>query len=195
MLSTELEVSPVTASHPIVTIISPTPRLPITHKPSASPFEPDLEVSNFIPHHLSHCFPLPPPTQTHPPSHLPPSNIHLSSQHTRQAQQPALPKRRKSLSVDPVERRPRNGDADYIKHPENAFTLFKCCEERNGVEEGGQNGSTAPVQKQHQADLFRLIGQQSKMAGRGKDLAKEKKKEHEQLRLSSPEIQGIKTQG
>ena len=133
-----------TSSHPTVTIISPTPRafqFPINvndpyASPSSSPFEPDLKGLSFTP---------PPPRPLSPTSSInsdssslpsPTSTIHLSPQHTRQIQPPALPKRRKSLGGDPVERRPRKGDEDYIKRPENAFILFrrKCCEERNGTE-------------------------------------------------------------
>ena len=194
----ELEVSQVTSSHPTVTIISPTPRafqFPINvndpyASPSSSPFEPDLKALSFTP---------PPPRPLSPTSSInsdssslpsPTSTIHLSPQHTRQTQPPALPKRRKSLGGDPVERRPRKGDEDYIKRPENAFILFrrKCCEERSGAEgpEDGQGGSAAPVKKQRQADLSKMISQQWKSLSqeerqRWEDLAKEKKKEHEQM--------------
>ena len=187
-----------TSSHPTVTIICPTPRafqFPITANdpyvsPSSSPFEPDLKALSFTP---------PPPRPLSPTSSInsdssslpsPTSTIHLSPQHTRPTQPPALPKRRKSLGGDPVERRPRKGDEDYIKRPENAFILFrrKCCEERNGTEgpEDGQSGSAAPVKKQRQADLSKMISQQWKSLSpeerqRWEDLAKEKKKEHEQM--------------
>ncbi|THV03648.1 hypothetical protein K435DRAFT_583561, partial [Dendrothele bispora CBS 962.96] len=51
---------------------------------------------------------------------------------------PSTPKRRKSStgpasSTSPdAERRPKKGDENYIKRPENAFILFrrKCCEDR-----------------------------------------------------------------
>ena len=194
----ELEVSSVTTSHPTVTIISPTPRafqFPINvndpyASPSSSPFEPDLKA-------LSLSLTPPPPRPLSPTSSInsdssslpsPTSTIHLSPQHTRQAQPPALPKRRKSLGADPVERRPRKGDEDYIKRPENAFILFrrKCCEERNGVEGSEDSGLAAPAKKQRQADLSKLISQQWKSLTpdekqRWEDLAKEKKKEHEQM--------------
>ena len=187
-----------TSSHPTVTIICPTPRafqFPINANdpyasPSSSPFEPDLKALSFTP---------PQPRPLSPTSSInsdssslpsPTSTIHLSPQHTRQTQPAALPKRRKSLGGDPVERRPRKGDEDYIKRPENAFILFrrKCCEERNVVEgsEDGQGGSAAPVKKQRQADLSKMISQQWKSLSpeerqRWEDLAKEKKKEHEQM--------------
>lgn len=198
--SHQLEVSTVTTSHPTVTIISPTPRafqFPINANdpyasPSSSPFEPDLKA-------LSLSLTPPPPRPLSPTSSInsdssslpsPTSTIHLSPQHTRRPQSPALPKRRKSLGADPVERRPRKGDEDYIKRPENAFILFrrKCCEERNGLEgpEDAQGGSAAPAKKQRQADLSKLISQQWKSLSqeerqRWEDLAKEKKKEHEQM--------------
>ena len=184
-----------TSSHPTVTIICPTPRafqFPINANdpyasPSSSPFEPDLKALSFTP-------PLPRPLS--PTSSInsdssslpsPTSTIHLSPQHTRQTQPPvSLPKRRKSLGGDPVERRPRKGDEDYIKRPENAFILFrrKCCEER--TPEDGQGGSAAPVKKQRQADLSKMISQQWKSLSqeerqRWEDLAKAKKKEHEQM--------------
>lgn len=186
------------SSHPTVTIICPTPRafqFPIYANdpyasPSSSPFEPDLKALSFTP---------PPPRPLSPTSSInsdssslpsPISTIHLSPQDTRQSQPQALPKRRKSLGGDPVERRPRKGDEDYIKRPENAFILFrrKCCEERNVTDgpEDGQCGSVAPVKKQRQADLSKMISQQWKSLTpeekqRWESLAKEKKKEHEQM--------------
>ena len=189
----------ISSHHPTVTIICPTPRafqFPINANdpyasPSSSPFEPDLKA-------LSFTTP-PPPRPLSPTSSInsdssslpsPTSTIHLSPQNTRQIQPPALPKRRKSLGGDPVERRPRKGDEDYIKRPENAFILFrrKCCEERSVVEgsEDGQGVTAAPVKKQRQADLSKMISQQWKSLSqeerqRWESLAKEKKKEHEQM--------------
>lgn len=96
-------------------------------------------------------------------------------------------KRRKSssASVD-VERRPKKGDEDYIKRPENAFILFrrKCCEERQQAQEEGAADPT--TKKQRQADLSKAISQQWKALPAEErkyweELAKEKKKEHEQL--------------
>jgi len=187
--------SSVTSSHPTVTIICPTPRafqFPINANdpyasPSSSPFEPDLKPLSFTPRPLSPTSSINSDSSSLP---SPTSTIHLSPQHTRQTQPPALPKRRKSLGGDPVERRPRKGDEDYIKRPENAFILFrrKCCEERTGAEgpEDGQGGSAAPVKKQRQADLSKMISQQWKSLSQEErqhweDLAKERKKEHEQM--------------
>lgn len=81
------------------------------------------------------------------------------------------------------ERRPKRGDEDYIKRPENAFILFrrKCCEDRQEAEE-----VSAPVKKQRQADLSKQISQQWKNLSaeerqKWEELAKAKKKEHEAL--------------
>jgi hypothetical protein len=93
---------------------------------------------------------------------------------------------------DISERRPKKGDEDYIKRPENAFILFrrKCCEDRNlalGAGDPGEgDGSAPPTKKQRQADLSKTISQQWKSLSADErqhweDLAKEKKKEHEAL--------------
>lgn len=86
-----------------------------------------------------------------------------------------------------AERRPKKGDADYIKRPENAFILFrrKCCEERQAaIDEAASEGAAA--KKQRQADLSKAISQQWKSLSVDErlyweTLAKEKKKEHEQM--------------
>ncbi|THH12999.1 hypothetical protein EW146_g7172 [Bondarzewia mesenterica] len=103
-------------------------------------------------------------------------------------------RRRRSTASDINERRPKKGDDDYIKRPENAFILFrrKCCEDRNlalGAKEAGEGADGSPVpitKKQRQADLSKTISQQWKSLPPEErqyweDLAKEKKKEHEQL--------------
>lgn len=83
-----------------------------------------------------------------------------------------------------MERRPKKGDEDYIKRPENAFILFrrKCCEDRQAADEAAEE----PVKKQRQADLSKAISQQWKSLPADErayweDLAKEKKKEHEAM--------------
>jgi hypothetical protein len=93
-------------------------------------------------------------------------------------------KRRKSSTCSDIERRPKKGDEDYIKRPENAFILFrrKCCEDRQ-QEDGVSDG---PTKKQRQADLSKTISQQwkglsSEERQYWEQLAKEKKKEHEQM--------------
>ena len=161
---------------PTVSIISPTPRaftFPTYHNlsdspyssPSHSPFQPDLR-----PLTISTVTPPPPPPFASPISSLDsPATTHKH-------------KRRKSSNSLDVERRPKKGDEDYIKRPENAFILFrrKCCEERAAEEAEG----IAP--KKRQADLSKTISQQWKVLSAAERqywerLAKEKKKEHERL--------------
>ena len=96
---------------------------------------------------------------------------------------PSSHKRRKS-SVSSDEHRPKKGDEDYVKRPENAFILFRrhCCEERQAAAEEADT----PAKKQRQADLSKTISQQWKSLSAEErqvweDRAKEKKKEHEQL--------------
>lgn len=100
---------------------------------------------------------------------------------------PSSHKRRKSSSSSSdIERRPKKGDEDYVKRPENAFILFrrKCCEDRQAAQE--EAASDVPTKKQRQADLSKTISQQWKGLTAEErqyweQLAKEKKKEHEQL--------------
>jgi hypothetical protein len=94
-------------------------------------------------------------------------------------------KRRKSSCSTDVERRPKKGDEDYVKRPENAFILFrrKCCEDRQQAQAEAVDGLG---KKQRQADLSKTISQQWKGLSAEErqyweDLAKEKKKEHEQM--------------
>lgn len=172
-LSLALEVTTDAPQPPTLAIISPTPRaftFPITHNltdspyssPSNSPFEPDL------PSLAQTC--------TTPDSSLisasPPPSTH---------------KRRKSSCSSDLERRPKKGDEDYIKRPENAFILFrrKCCEDRQQAQEEAA-AADGPTKKQRQADLSKTISQQWKGLSTEErqyweQLAKEKKKEHEQM--------------
>jgi len=206
--SHSLEVSTITLPQaPTVTIISPTPRaftFPFHNNdhyvsPSNSPFEPDLKPLSFTP---------PLPRTLSPTSSIasdsstissPSSAVHLAPPQPLPAppQQIAVPvahRRRKSFGGDPIERRPKKGDEDYIKRPENAFILFrrKCCEERHapdGAVAGGASDEgllAAPTKKQRQADLSKTISQQWKGLSQEErqhweNLAKEKKKEHEQM--------------
>jgi hypothetical protein len=102
---------------------------------------------------------------------------------------PSTHKRRKSsCSTDAIDRRPKKGDEDYIKRPENAFILFrrKCCEDRQQAQEEAATAADAPAKKQRQADLSKTISQQWKSLTAEErqyweGLAKEKKKEHEQM--------------
>jgi len=95
-------------------------------------------------------------------------------------------RRRRSTVSDISERRPKKGDEDYIKRPENAFILFrrKCCEDRNLAQGAGEAAegdvSAQPTKKQRQADLSKTISQQWKSLSAEErqyweDLAKEKK--------------------
>ncbi|KAJ7156248.1 hypothetical protein C8R46DRAFT_1294851 [Mycena filopes] len=210
-----LEVS--TVAPPSLTIISPTPRaftFPVRHNladspyssPSNSPFEPDLRAlalsassasttpTSSVSSHNDECR-TPPPlsafTRTLSPVSTPGSP-------------PAIPIRRKSTSAAvalPEERRPKKGDDDYVKRPENAFILFrrKCCEDRASASApslmAGPSSADSPslaanapgtAKKQRQADLSKTISQQWKALSPAERalweaLAKEKKREHETL--------------
>jgi len=188
---------PVT-TYPILNVISPTPRaftFPMdvhtpSPSPSNSPFDPDLRTLTFS---------TPPPHKTHTPSSsiTSISSLSLTSNTTSSlsADVPATPpsshRRRRSTVSDISERRPKKGDEDYIKRPENAFILFrrKCCEDRNlaqGAGDAGDGDGSAPTKKQRQADLSKTISQQWKCLSPEErqyweDLAKDKKKEHEAL--------------
>lgn len=196
-LAHSLEVA-VAEPEPTLNVISPTPRaftFPMnvhtpSPSPSNSPFEPDLKP-------LTISTP-PPSNKTHTPSSSISSNSSLSlpTTNTVSADVPATPssshRRRRSTVSDINDRRPKKGDEDYIKRPENAFILFrrKCCEDRNlalGAGDPGEgDGPAPPTKKQRQADLSKTISQQWKGLSADErqyweDLAKEKKKEHETL--------------
>ncbi|KAG2364143.1 hypothetical protein BDR07DRAFT_1482864 [Suillus spraguei] len=177
--SQSLEVITDALQTPTLAIISPTPRaftFPIDQSktcpyssPVNSPFEPDLRKLTLTPSH-------PTLVRTLTPLSGPAS--------------PSSHKRRKSSVCSDIERRPRKGDEDYIKRPENAFILFrrKCCEERQQAQEEAVSAAyaDAPTKKQRQADLSKTISQQWKALSAEERLyweeqAKEKKKEHEQM--------------
>jgi len=198
--SLEVAVAAPDTNHPILNVISPTPRaftFPMnvhtpSPSPSNSPFEPDLGPLTFS---------TPPPfNKTHTPSSSISSISSLSlNTNFTSSLSPDVPttpssshRRRRSTVSDINERRPKKGDEDYIKRPENAFILFrrKCCEDRNlaqGAGDAGEgDGSAPPTKKQRQADLSKTISQQWKSLSAEErqyweDLAKEKKKEHEAL--------------
>ncbi|KAJ6550413.1 hypothetical protein DFH09DRAFT_1086678 [Mycena vulgaris] len=199
-----LEVS--TAAPPSLTIISPTPRaftFPIAHNlsdspyssPSSSPFEPDLRAlalsaspastpsSSVSSHSQNDACRTPPPLSAFTRTLSPASACGPASPPPAHG-----PVRRKSTSGSaaggPEERRPKKGDEDYVKRPENAFILFrrKCCEDR------ALGLSSPPLlpPKQRQADLSKTISQQWKALApeeraHWEALAKEKKREHEAL--------------
>ncbi|KAF9077944.1 hypothetical protein BDP27DRAFT_1281802 [Rhodocollybia butyracea] len=163
-------------SLPTLAVIAPTPRtssftFPISHNldispystPSNSPFEPDLNSMDLTSPASSY---LPTPPSTRPLSRE--SSVSVSSPSS-------------NAGAD-AERRPKKGDGDYVKRPENAFILFrrKCCEDRQQAEEGGR------TKKQRQADLSKTISQKWKnlpLKDREywEDLAKEKKRKHQEM--------------
>lgn len=168
---------------PALAIISPTPRaftFPINKpdhsaspysSPSCSPFEPELK-----------------PFTPSPPSLVrtlsPVSSItSVSSTYSLPSTSTSSHKRQRSSGSD-IEHRPKKGDEDYIKRPENAFILFRrhCCEERQAAAEEADG----PTKKQRQADLSKTISQQWKSLSVDErqiweDRAKERKKEHERM--------------
>lgn len=181
-----------TTDAPSLTILSPTPRtftFPPTHNlddtpyssPSSSPFEPDLHSFPAQSCTLATIFP--PSIATPPP---PLAILRPESPAPSSPVAPSTHKRRKSTcSSDVVERRPKKGDEDYIKRPENAFILFrrKCCEDRQAEEEAAKADG---AKKPRQADLSKTISQMWKslppeQRQKWEQMAKDKKKEHEQL--------------
>ncbi|CAL1698922.1 unnamed protein product [Somion occarium] len=186
----ELEVT--TDAHlPTLTIVSPTPRaftFPSNFtndirsiSPSASPFEPDPK-----------SFATPPPQRAFSPSSSIGSETCsslFSSPSVASSQ--ASQRRRRSVASD-NERRPKKGDEDYIKRPENAFILFrrKCCEDRQQAMDEATSSVDEPIappaKRQRQADLSKQISQQWKSLSAEErtyweELAKEKKKQHEAM--------------
>ncbi|KAL5522919.1 hypothetical protein ACEPAF_1186 [Sanghuangporus sanghuang] len=92
-----------------------------------------------------------------------------------------------TLQLAGTERRPKRGDEDYIKRPENAFILFRreCCLRKNEAEVAAAQEGDPVTRRQRQADLSKTISQQwrSLSAEERKywdDLAKQRKKEHEE---------------
>jgi len=167
---------------PTLAIISPTPRafiFPINKadppaspysSASNSPFEPDLKPFTPSPSSLLRT--------------LSPVSSITSVSSTQSSPSVISHKRRKSSTSSEIEHRPKKGDEDYVKRPENAFILFRrhCCEERQAAAEEADT----PAKKQRQADLSKTISQQWKSLSADErqvweDRAKEKKKEHEQL--------------
>lgn len=188
--SLDVTSDPNSLSTPSLAIISPTPRTftfadaSIANSPycspSASPFEPDM-------HLLSPSSPAPAPSSSSSSELRPTSPITPSKSLASPVRAPGIHRRRKSASSD-VERRPKKGDEDYIKRPENAFILFrrKCCEDRLAAQQDSGSNLDGPTKKQRQADLSKTISQQWKALSpedkqHWEDLAKEKKREHEQM--------------
>lgn len=191
--SQSLEVITDAIQPPSLAIISPTPRafsFPKTDScpyssPVDSPFEPDLRKLTLTPT-IRTLSPISPSSSSSAST----SVFSSTSSFATGPGSPSSHKRRKSSICSDIERRPRKGDEDYIKRPENAFILFrrKCCEERQQAQEEAVSAAyaDAPTKKQRQADLSKTISQQWKALSAEERLyweeqAKEKKKEHEQM--------------
>ncbi|TFK46482.1 hypothetical protein OE88DRAFT_1729037 [Heliocybe sulcata] len=175
-----------TLQSPTAATLSPTPQAIPFPTTTDAPYSPSL--SPLAPH-ARH------PTLSYSPS-PPPLDCTMSptSPSSSIASFPATPRtpyrRRKSTSE--TERRPKRGDEDYIKRPENAFILFrrKCVEDRQAevttvAAAAAAEGAAIP-KKQRQAELSKLISHQWKsLSGEDRayweDLAKQRKKEHEQM--------------
>ncbi|KAL4064700.1 hypothetical protein V8B97DRAFT_1296964 [Scleroderma yunnanense] len=202
--SQSLEVITGTLQPPTLAIISPTPRafnFPFnqnddTPSPSNSPFEPDLRKLTLTPSQPTSIVRTDSPVSPGSASSSSSSSTSVfsttpSSLTTSSAisfPNSSLHKRRKSSVCSDIERRPKKGDEDYVKRPENAFILFrrKCCETRQLAQEEAAASADGPTKKQRQADLSKTISQQWKALSPEErlyweELAKEKKKEHEQM--------------
>ncbi|KAG6369507.1 hypothetical protein JVT61DRAFT_14305 [Boletus reticuloceps] len=198
--SQSLEVITDTIQPPSLAIVSPTPRaisFPFNQtqtspysSPTSSPFEPDLRKLTLSPSKSTLVTPISPSDTSRTTSSSTsvfstiPSTTSLS---TFPASPSSPHKRRKSSTCSDLERRPKKGDEDYIKRPENAFILFRrqCCEDRQATIEEAPPAD-GPTKKQRQADLSKTISQQWKALSPEErlyweELAKEKKKEHEQM--------------
>ncbi|KAE9408438.1 hypothetical protein BT96DRAFT_970731 [Gymnopus androsaceus JB14] len=135
----------VTTETPTLAMIAPTPyrfTFPISHNLSSdSPYSTPSNSPFKL--NLNSLAVSPPPTSSS-------NNFHLRSE---------------------VERRPKKGDENYIKRPENAFILFrrKCCE---SVRRRRKNPQLTPAVE---------IVDAAKKRKYWDELAKEKKKEHEKM--------------
>ena len=118
------------------------------------------------------------------------SSLQLGPQPSPHAQPPPQVHTLALGGIGLPERRPKRGDEDYIKRPENAFILFRrdCCQKRNAEEAvAAANGTEDPnVRRQRQADLSKTISQQWRSLSSEErkywdDLAKQRKKEHEEM--------------
>ncbi|KAF7300747.1 HMG box domain-containing protein [Mycena kentingensis (nom. inval.)] len=110
------------------------------------------------------------------------------------------PGRRRNASADPAERRPKRGDADYVKRPENAFILFRrqaCADRASALSDSSPSpapsdpNAPAPITltglpaKARQADLSKAISAQwralpAEERAKWEARAAEKKREHEE---------------
>ncbi|KAJ3928838.1 MAG: hypothetical protein NXY57DRAFT_924205 [Lentinula lateritia] len=163
------------SSFPTLAIIAPTPRaftFPVSHTldaspystPAHSPFELDLCSINIT-------SPAPPLSQT------------LSNSSISSVSNSSVSAGCKSTTLD-AERRPRKGDDDYIKRPENSFILFRS-QRAEGCQQAEEEASRHGCKKQRQADLSKTISQQWKALSAEErryweDMAKEKKRIHQE---------------
>ncbi|KAJ6562061.1 hypothetical protein B0H19DRAFT_92332 [Mycena capillaripes] len=211
-----LEVS-TAPSTPSLKIIAPTPRafaFPASHNlsdspyssPPNSPFERDLRGSldasaspastpspSVSSSHHDECR-SPPPLSAFTHTIFPAPAAASPSPAPARPQSPSS-----TILGSPFEeRRPKKGDDDYVKRPENAFILFRrqCCEDLalslstsssapSPTPSGSTSAPPAP-KKPRQADLSRTISQRWKALSPEErshwdDLAKEKKRQHEML--------------
>lgn len=192
---------------PSFTICSPTPRASsfsftsnATHRLSLCtadpPLELDLEASTLSPSPVPFSSPasslLQSPSEASVPDTFA-SESSIAASSASASSSPVRPstRRRRSTAADIHERRPKKGDEDYIKRPENAFILFrrKCVQERNDARDAAgidaESGATVP-RRQRQADLSKAISAQWKALSADEkqyweSLAKEKKEEHAKL--------------
>ncbi|KAJ7765304.1 hypothetical protein B0H16DRAFT_1687452 [Mycena metata] len=188
-----------TASPPSLTVVSPTPRaftFPVSHNvssssPSISPIE--LDPCSLD---LSASSPSTPLSQSSDEAHSPSARTLSPSDAAPPSR--SFPRWRQSTTSAPAVRRPKKGDDDYVKRPENAFILFRrqCSKDlitAAAVTSPGPSDAdslaspvTAPAKKQRQADLSKTISQQWKALSaeertHWETLAKEKKQQHEAL--------------
>ncbi|KAJ7506123.1 hypothetical protein B0H11DRAFT_1974841, partial [Mycena galericulata] len=210
------------APPPSLTIIAPTPRtftFPTAHNladspytsPSNSPFEPDLAGALAL-SASSASTPSPSVTsrddefRTPPPLSVLQHTFSPASESFSPLATPAPVPRKSSSRAE--ERRPKKGDDDYVKRPENAFILFRrqCCQDEARALSSPSPAPSAPSpiasgpspadppappanppgKKQRQADLSKMISQKWKALSpeeraHWEGLAKEKKREHETL--------------
>ncbi|KAJ7652414.1 hypothetical protein DFH06DRAFT_1048457, partial [Mycena polygramma] len=204
-------------STPSLKIVSPTPRtftFPTSHNladspyssPSNSPFESDLRrdgPSSFSSTPLSSNHVdsrTPPPLSTFTRTLFPVSAPTTPSPAPRRS-----PDSASSVHLATVEqRRPKRGDSDYVKRPENAFILFRrqCSQDlalsssasapsptpstSSSAPSPSSSAAAPPPKKQRQAELSKTISRRWKALSPEErahwdDLAKEKKRQHELL--------------
>ncbi|KAG1893494.1 uncharacterized protein F5891DRAFT_1131249 [Suillus fuscotomentosus] len=174
---------------PTLAIISLTPRAFTFPIDKSEAYLRQLALTPSQPTLVRTLSPLPPSSSTSQGSTLVFSSTSSFTTLSSGPSSPSSHKRRKSSICSDIERRPRKGDKDYIKRPENTFILFrrKCCEERQQAQEEAVSAAYAdvPTKKRRQVDLSKTISQQWKALSAEERLyweeqAKEKK-EHEQM--------------